>query len=244
MTILYMKINYAIVSSDCNPMYLDFWPIVRDLWIKLIKIKPILVLISDKDLITHNDDHIIHEVKSVDGHSKAFQSQIVRMYITKYYSDSICITSDIDMLPLSHEYFNNITNEFDDNSLVILSSDAYQSARYPLCYNVAKGYTFNEVLDLNCDFSEYCDRLSKYIQGWDTDELYFGKCVNGFPDKERIVLLKRGWINGMAKNRIDRAYWRYNIELLRSGNYIDCHSLRPYSTYKEEVDKLINILWS
>ena len=91
-----MKINYAIVSSDSNPMYVDFWPIVRDLWIGIIKIKPILVLISDKDLVTDNGDYIIHEVKSVGRHSTSFQSQVVRMYITKYYLDDVCITSDID----------------------------------------------------------------------------------------------------------------------------------------------------
>ncbi len=239
-----MKAKYAIVASDNNPMYLDFWPIVRDLWINLIKIKPILVLISDKNLVTDNIDHIIHEVKAVDGHSTAFQSQIVRMYITKYYSDDLCITSDIDMLPLSYDYFNNIANEFNDNSLVILSSDAYQVVRYPLCYNIAKGSTFNEILNLDCEFSEYCDRLSKYKQGWDTDELYFGKCVNDFSDQSRICLLNRGWHYGMAINRIDRVQWMYDSNLLKEGHYIDCHSLRPYSQYKFEVDKMINSLWN
>jgi hypothetical protein len=239
-----MKIDYAIVASDSNPMYLDFWPTVRDLWVKLIKIKPILVLISDKDLVTDNGDHIIHEVKAVDGHSTAFQSQVVRMFITKYYSDSICITSDIDMLPLSHDYFNNIVNDFSDNSLAILSSDAYQTIRYPLCYNVAKGYTFNEILDLDCEFNEYCDRLSQYEQGWDTDELYFGKCVDEFSDKSRICLLNRGWQFGMAINRIDRVRWVYDINMLKNGNYIDSHSLRPYSKYKFEVDKMVSNLWT
>jgi hypothetical protein len=238
-----MKIDYAIVSSDNNPMYLDFWPIVRDLWVKLIKIKPILVLISDKNLVTDNGDHIIHEVKSVDGHSTAFQSQIVRMYITKYYLDDICITSDIDMLPLSHYYFNNIVNELNDDNLAILSSDAYKTVRYPLCYNVGKGSTFNDILDLNCEFDEYCDRLSKYEQGWDTDELYFGKCVDEFSDKSRICLLNRGWQFGMALNRIDRVHWVYDINMLKNGNYIDSHSLRPYSKYKFEVDKMVSNLW-
>jgi len=238
-----MKIDYAIVASDSNTMYLDFWPIVRDLWINLIKIKPILVLISDKDKITDNGDYIIHEIKSVDNVSTAFQSQIVRMYITKFYSDSVCITSDIDMLPLSHKYFNTIVDEYNNEDLVILSSDAYIINRYPLCYNVAKGSTFNKVLDLDCSFSEYCERLLKYNQGWDTDELYFGECINKF-NKDRIKLLNRGWSMGMALNRIDRVFWRYDIQTLKNGDYIDCHSLRPYTTYKEQVDKLINSIWN
>jgi hypothetical protein len=146
------------------------------------------------------------------------------------------------MLPLSHYYFNNIVNELNDDSLAILSSDAYTTVRYPLCYNVGKGQIFNDVLDLNCEFDEYCDRLSKFEQGWDTDELYFGKCVNEFSDKERICLLNRGWQFGMAINRIDRVRWLYDINLLKAGHYIDSHSLRPYSQYKIEVDKMINSL--
>lgn len=239
-----MKIEYAIVSSDENQMYLDFWPIVRDLWINLIKIKPILVLISNRDFIQDNEDHIIHEVKKLENHSTSFQSQLVRMFITKYYKDSVCITSDIDMLPLSNKYFNNIVKEDKEESMVILSSDAYQTIRYPICYNVGKGSTFNDILDLNCTFQEYCDRLSSYNQGWDTDELYFGKCIDEFSDKSRVVFKNRGWMYGMALNRIDRVYWRYDINYLKNGDYIDCHSLRPYPVNKIEIDKLINYIWN
>jgi hypothetical protein len=49
---------------------------------------------------------------------------------------------------------------------------------------------------------------------------------------------------GMALNRIDRVLWRYDIETLKNGGYIDCHSLRPYTNYKEQVDKLINSIWN
>ena len=240
-----MKINYAIVASDNNPMYLDFWPIVRDLWINLIKIKPILVLISDKDKVTDNDDHIIHEIKKVDNISTAFQSQICRMYVTKYYPHFVCITSDIDMLPLSYRYFNEIANSYNDDNIVILSSDAYHNIdRYPLCYNVAKGSTFNDILNLDCSFLEYCERLSSRDQGWDTDELYFGECIRLF-NKERIVFLDRIWLYGIASKRIDRAYYcGYDINMLKSGDYIDCHSLRPYSQYKHEIDKLISNIWN
>ena len=38
-----MIIDYAIVSTNDNPTYKDFWEVVKPVWINHIKIKPILV---------------------------------------------------------------------------------------------------------------------------------------------------------------------------------------------------------
>jgi len=237
-----MKIDYVIVSSDDNPMYLDFWPIVSKIW-KKFNIKPILVLISDKDFVTKNEDCIIHEIKFIDGIDKSFQSQVCRMFITKYYQNSICMTSDIDMIPLSINYFTDSVSEYTNDKMVILSSDAYTTVRYPICYNVAMGKTFCDILEISddCSFLDYCNRLLKFDQKWDTDELYFGLMVSKFFERERIIFLKRGWSNG-ATDRIDRSNWSYDINKLSSGGYIDSHLLRPYSKYKHHIDQLIKIL--
>lgn len=249
-----MKIDYAIVSSDHNPTYLDFWPIVKDFWVNLIGIKPILVLISERDFIQEEDDCIIHEVKKIKGVCTGLQSKVVRMYITKYYQKNTCITSDIDMLPLSIEYFNNVARNVKEDCIAILSPDApsaqYSSyskipkavARYPICYNVAKGSTFNEILGLDQSFEDYYSKISSFNWGGGTDELYFGKCIKEF-NKDRVILLNRGWESSglfRAKYRIDRKYWHYDINLLKNDKYIDSHLVRPYNKYKKEVDTLIN----
>jgi len=238
-----MKIKYAIVSSDDTPMYFDFWPIVRDLWINVIGIKPILVYISDEDKIIDNGDHLIHKIKNVEGINSGLQSQLSRMFITKFYPEDVCITSDIDMLPLSKKYFNEITSSYDDDSLVILSADAYPNkVRYPICYNVGKGKIFNDILDLNCDFETYCKRLEEFKWGWDTDELYFGKKVNNYPNQNQIIKVNRGWFQGRALNRIDRVRWQYDVNKLLNDEYYDCHSIRPYNKYKTPIDSLCEIV--
>lgn len=238
-----MNIDYVIVSSDNNPLYYDFWSLVKNLWYYHIGITPIFVHISDKNNVTKYDDCIIHEIKSIDGINSGLQSQIIRMFITKYYPNDVCLTSDIDMLPLSKKYFNTITSEYDENDMVILSADAYPNkVRYPICYNVAKGSTFNEILDLELSFEEYVKRLTDYKWGWDTDELYFGMKVNSFKNQNRIKKINRGWINGIANRRIDRVRWGYEKNKLKNGFYIDSHSLRPYKNNKELVDKLISDL--
>lgn len=236
-----MKIDYVIVSCDDNVLYYDFWDVIKPIWINHIKIKPILVKISDKDLITDNGDHIIHEIKKIDNINTGLQSQISRMYVTKFYEDKVCLTSDIDMIPISNDYFNNDINEYDQESLIIFSSDAYtNNNRYPICYNAGKGKLFTEILEIDSSFELYCKKLLNYNWGWDTDELYFGKMVNAYTNQKKIIKLHREWFNGIAKNRIDRVNWIYDPIKIKIGEYIDCHSLRPYTNYKHQINELIN----
>jgi hypothetical protein len=238
-----MEIKYAIVSSDENPLYRDFWPIVRDLWSNHIGIKPVFLFITNKDEVIDHGEYIVHKVKSIEGVGTGLQSQIIRMYATKFYPNDVCITSDIDMLPLGKSYFKSICNEYDDDNIIILSSDAYPNkVRYPICYNVGKGSTFNEVLDLNCSFEEYVKRLTSFNWGWDTDELYFGKRINEFGNQDRVIKLNRGWSQGIANKRIDRVRWGYVKDVLQKGEYIDSHSLRPYIQHKRHIGKLISDL--
>jgi hypothetical protein len=160
------------------------------------------------------------------------------MYVTKFYGDKVCLTSDIDMLPLNKDYFTKKIEPFDNNSLVIFSSDAYPNKkRFPICYNAAKGDLFNDILNLNKSFTEYANQLHQLNLGWDTDELYFGEMVDLYENKSKIIYLKREWVGG-AKNRIDRSNWNYSTSKLNE--YIDSHSLRPYSKYKKEILELIN----
>ena len=42
-----MKIDRVILSSDTNPYYLDFWPIVAKAWVKM-GIKPTLALVGNE----------------------------------------------------------------------------------------------------------------------------------------------------------------------------------------------------
>jgi len=167
-----MDIEKAIVASNHDPFYLDFWPIVRDAWLDL-EITPVLVLIGEEDNTVEDHGGIIHQIKAVNGFDTGFQAQISRMYITKLYQDSVCISSDIDMLPISYDYFHSL-GDYSNDSMVILSSDAYEWAalqddwqqvlypglkKFPICYNAATGSTYNEILDLSCSFEDYCHRV-------------------------------------------------------------------------------------
>ncbi len=43
------NIKYAIMGSDTNPMYLEFWPVVSKIWKEIFGIIPVLGLICNED---------------------------------------------------------------------------------------------------------------------------------------------------------------------------------------------------
>jgi hypothetical protein len=146
------------------------------------------------------------------------------------------------MLPLSKKYFTSDIENLNNDSMVIFSSDAYKNVnRYPICYNAGKGSLFSEILQLDVSFEEYCNRLLSLGWGWDTDELYFGRMINSYYDQSKITKLNRGWTFGVAKDRLDRIRWKYDPNNFKD-QFIDSHSLRPYSTHKTQIDKIVNLV--
>lgn len=228
-----MKIDYVIISSDDNPMYKGFYPIVAKRWLEL-GYKTYYLNITDNDEIIENEYGIIHKIKSLDFVSTGFQSQVVRLFSSKFIEGNIMM-SDIDMLPINAEYYNQYLNELTDDNVIIYSGQPYGNVPYyPMCYVLSNSKNFRKYLEIeDMNFSEYCKILyDTYGQAWNTDENFMYDKFQNFNDY--LVVKKRD-----LKRRVDRGNWYYNIDLLKNGYYIDSHMLRPYSQYKEHIDKLI-----
>jgi hypothetical protein len=239
-----MKIDKIIFACDDNPLYKDFWAITSEICYKKLGVTPVLFHITDENTDFYEDTYgIVKKVKRVDGVNTGFQSQIIRMFGCKYFMDEVCLTSDIDMLMFNKEYFLNQIEVYDNDSFIIYSSDAYgnKQHRYPICYNASLGKNFVKILKCDCDFLEYTKRLKKYRYDWSCDEFYFTEMIkkSGF---EKIIKLNRGWVDNRAVNRIDRVKWEWSEEQI--GEYIDCHSIRPYIENKEEIEKLKKVILS
>lgn len=238
-----MNIDYVIVSSDTNEMYLDFWDVIKPVWNDFIGIKPILVLICDEESFEDNGDSIVIKIKKIDNIDIALQSQLGRIFGLKYFQNKNILISDIDMIPLSKTYFTDNAKPYNNNSIVIYSSDAYpNNIRYPMCYVLSNTEIYKDIFNLNdITFNDFMLNMVKYGWGWDTDEKYITQQINN--SNYNIVKLNRGWSCGIANNRIDRVRWAYNPNDLFNGRYIDCHSLRPYKNYKPAIDEMINYLY-
>ena len=214
-----MQKPVVIFSSDSNPDYSEFAPLVSEMWREL-NFEPFYAKVGSD------------QFPLIEGVSSSLQAQIVRLYATKLFLDRVTLITDIDMLPFDQNYFwSKLPTEYDQIS--IYSADAYGGSRYPMCYLSAYGKTFSSIVLDHKDetWEEFVRRLNALNLGWNTDELYVTKRI----DSSNVEKIKynREWINGLAKKRLDRAQWRIGED-----SYIDAHCPRPYSKYKDSIDSL------
>jgi len=240
-----MKIKYAIMGSDLNPLYYDFWPIISKIWREVFDIIPVLGLICDEDSELIQDEYgLVKKFKAIDGIDISLQSQIVRFYLPSILND-ISITSDIDMMPLSKQYFIENIKSLNSDKFYVMTSDnpeCLTNKEYQMCYNIGTPKMFKNVLKIEDSWVDFVAKLKKLGFGWTTDQRYLYDMVNIYENKNDIVLMNRGF-SPFANNRIDRAIWYYNPKDVKDGLYIDSHLLRPYTEYKSYIDNLINLLY-
>jgi hypothetical protein len=237
-----MELKYAVVSSNSNPEYLDFWPYVAKAW-QRIGIEPVLLYIDSTDL-PHNMAEYgrYYNLRSISEWNIIQQAQSIRFWAAKLL-DAPFIISDMDMLPISKEYYQNGVRDASEDQIVSYSSDVIKyrwykkNPQYPMCYLAGHPQSFIDLLEMNeSDHNDFLRRLMGLNIPQGTDQKFFYNQSLKFP--ERIKHLERGWIQERyAQGRLDKVVWPnidYNVN-----EYIDCHLPRPLSSNKE----ICNILF-
>lgn len=243
-----MKIDYAIMSCDNNPLYVDFWEPISKVWKLKFNIHPILLLISDEILPISTKYGDIIRINYNDDFPSYIQAQWARYWYLARCNDCVGIISDIDMIPLSRKYFIDKIKDIPNDHYVHLNPCLDTYPRIPGCYHVCGGKLFREIMEIPEHFDESLNKIIrltgnnsrfKHFQYWFSDENYTTQQLIKYKLKENLHFLKRE--DGQNGFRIDRTNFQYDPELLKKEYYYDCHSIRPYKQYKNEIDKLISI---
>jgi hypothetical protein len=230
-----LVIDRAIVASDANHDYLDFWPIVAKAWARL-GIKPTLALIANNHVQVDESLGDVIRFDPIPGVSNALYAQTIRLLLPILFENEVCLISDIDMIPISQTYYQGSISTIANDKFVVYR-DATPT-QYKMCYNVAKGSIFQEIFGIK-EKDEIPFLIKQWAErkmGWATDELLLYEYLHNWKDfNTRCVRLQHS-----ESRRIDRANWRYDASRLKAGYYIDCHSLRPYEKFKTEIDALVS----
>jgi len=256
-----MIIDKIIFAVDDNPKYSGLWEINSEICKKVLGITPVLFHITEEDSDFYEDKYgIVKKVKRLSNHSTGFQSQIYRMYGTKYFPNEVCVTSDIDMLTINKSYITDQVKHFNEDDFIVYTSDGYDKnrpecvdiytdPRVSMCYNAGKGTTFNEIFNTERSFFDFANEVREtYWQEHDCDELFLGTKISNFTNQNRIKRLRRGYRSPfICPKRIERPpnenlFNVYNETDIKNGDVIDIHLSRPYSKHKVEIDKLRRII--
>ncbi|HBS48303.1 TPA: hypothetical protein DEO28_00725 [Candidatus Dependentiae bacterium] len=254
--ILPMKIDRVILSTNTNHTYIDFWPLIAKTWSKVFGIKPTLALICDGEYKIDESLGDVIKFQPIEGVPAGFQAQVIRLFMPLYFPDETVLISDIDMLPINKEYFLDYVKTFSDDQFLIFSDKGYgpimgSLPAYPMCFNIAKGKTFQDIFQiydvrniptiikslyekaaiLNVDH----DLKTKMI--WMTDELTLGARITAW-DKYESKVVKRGH---SFDRLVERGNWTYDKTLLKIGFYSAAHLPRPYTDpeARKQIDQLL-----
>ena len=242
-----MKIDRVILSTDEDQKYIEFWPLVSRAW-SLLGYKPTLLLVSENAEVDFALGEVIR-VPPVEGIPTSTQAQCVRLLGPTLFPDEVSILSDIDMMPLSDEYFSRLIADIPTNNFVVYSSDLYEEGHpcFPMCYVAGKGRIFEEIFDSNMSaWSETIKNWAAQDFGWNTDErILYEKLTSWDKVKLDCTFLDRGK-GAVVRGRLDRSMMLANAlgplggqEILEK-KYIDFHMPRPYSKYKGIIDYYFN----
>lgn len=236
-----IEINRVILATNNNPTYIEFWPVVAPLWQKM-GFCPTLALIGDETCSVDTSLGDVIRFPPIPGVSEAMQAQCVRLLLPILFPDDGCIISDIDMLPISKSYFVEGAKYCPDDGFVVYRNGDYSSdnPKYPMCYFAAKGAVFTSVFGISTyeEISPLIQVWSTLGLGWHTDELVLYDKVNEWKSNGGKLIL----LGHRVEKRLDRWMWEEQIKSFDINDYIDCHCPRPYSEYKESIDKVVNAI--
>ena len=237
-----MKIDTVILSSNDNPNYIQFWPIVSEAW-SLMGVEPILIYTGEQKL-NLKGNVINFFSKNIDS---SFVAQNIRILYPSLLDGNTCLVSDIDNLPLSKKYFVDSVLSFNDDSFIIYRPDACPPNMISMMWNAASSSTWKEIFNIESE-KNLEKNLKKWytkkyaIEGtaWYTDQIKLRKYVNKFSkkNKSRIVELDDTELGFFRFNR-NRLEKHFNmIQENPNLEFTDFHMPRPFNDYEKLINKV------
>ncbi|MBS0648527.1 MAG: hypothetical protein JSS10_04790 [Verrucomicrobia bacterium] len=233
-----LELKRVILSTNNNPLYIEFWPVVAPLW-EAMGLRPTLALIASKDCPIDTTIGDVIRLDPLPGIPESLQAQVVRLFLPCLFPEEGCLISDIDMLPISQSYFREGASHCPDDNFLVYR-EGYQITNFPMCYVAAKGCVFSDIFQV-FNREQIYERIYQWAQfgyGWNTDEVMLYKSATAWEQRGgHIIRLRHG-----ADGRLDRGNWQTDISKIRISDYIDCHCPRPYSAYQSSIDPIVQAI--
>jgi hypothetical protein len=241
--------RYVVYSTNNNPSYIFYWPLVHWAWQKLGWI-PIGIHIENReDTILKRFVTSKMAGKSIEmiynfsetQYDSSMMAQVSRLYAAHTNSlndDDYLMTSDIDMLPLGNHW------DTDYSKITCWNHDLAGFGHYPICFigMPVKEWRRVMLIDIGDGYNSIIRDLDNLPQArstnpeerWVVDQDLITMRLKPL---EKTVINRGVLANGYAYGRVDRSAWTLNHK-----EFIDCHMLRDIWKNQENYDKTMELL--
>jgi len=255
-----MKLTCALVSCNRNPLYFDFWPLVKHAWNEIVGIKAKCILIADEKPPGFEDDEDIILFPSFDDLSDVFISQCIRLLYPALLEEEGVIISDMDVIPTCRWWYQDTVKSYPKDSFITYRMVMERHQEVPLCYNAASSKVWGELFDIK-SLDDVKLKLKKWWDdifydgqhdriGWNKDKKLLWNYLHSYFSEEK----NEKWIRlkdyQTYFQRLDRSlpnliHWNLTGALVNqiiNHNFTDYHMLRPQSIYKKQNNNIYNFL--
>ena len=251
-----MKLDLCLLACDLNPLYYDFFPLIKTYWKKKVGIDCILILVANDvpySLREEADSIILFPpLKNI---PTAFQAQCIRLLYPCLLSEFHgIIISDMDIIPLQSDFFVKTIENLDQNNTFCIYRDVISEYnQYPMCYCAASSETWRSLFNVHIinDIVLLLDKWyskddyaisSASSEMWAQDQLQLFQYVKNnlsldikkFTDEQtKFSRLDRADVDFICKNKNEIK------KEIKNEKYSDFHLPRPYENFKELLDAIL-----
>lgn len=148
-----MKIQRLILATNNSKDYVNFWPLLAYGWKKAGFLPTLYFVrsnINEEFPFAPIEGAEVHILDNVLGIHPGEYARMIRLYLPLLYLDEVCMISDMDIIPIKPSFFSAKVENIPDNFIALETCGVYTQEpwRYPMCYYIAKGSTFAEILRL------------------------------------------------------------------------------------------------
>lgn len=257
-----MKFDRIILSSDHNPKFIEFWPLVAQGWRKFFPGADIwlaLVAPEGRFNLTELQKHgNVIRYEPVAGIPTSNQAKMARYHLAAMWdNDSVVMTNDLDLLPLQSAYLEQYVRP--PHHLFTIGSELYvgpEAGKFTAGYLTAESSVWRTLVNpLDDDWRQFIRNLVGFQLVDHKEDIarnVHHESPDTFSDESllRALLLinkvavshqPRGY-NPYTARALCRADWRFDPKKLADGTYVEAHLPRPLSENVHRIQPLVDYL--
>jgi hypothetical protein len=239
------KIDKVLVSSDCSPMFINYWPVVAKSWKDIFGITAKLILVTRANVKIQlieklRDFGEVEVVTQIPEVPIPNQAKLARWFSASSNPNQISSIEDIDTIFLKPDFLRERFDSFDENRLLGIGSEVYTPqqgiTKFPASNLTGSGILFSELFGYRdgMSFGEFVKQFRNLAEFDNLEDPY--RPPRSFSDESLIRALRKR--NNFLKIHViprsidtqnswlDRSVWPTENEL-NLHKYTTVNFLRP-----------------